>query len=60
MSNEEEAQKFKDMMDRAALAKTDAQNAWVAIHVIYGQMREAGFTENQACRIVGAWMANSV
>lgn len=49
---------FRRMLDEAA-AKVDAtENMWVPIHVVFAQMREAGFTETQACRIVGVWMAN--
>lgn len=32
--------------------------AWIAMNVAFRDMLGAGFTEQQACAIMGAWLAN--
>lgn len=54
--DEEELQKAFDN----AVAQLDArENPWISIHVIFGQMRAAGFTDKQATAIIGVWMSRA-
>lgn len=49
--------KFKEILEANAGAFEGADNPCIGLHVIYTQMVKAGFTQIQACSIIGTWMA---
>lgn len=47
---------FKRKLDAMGAQIKAGENPFIGLHVVFGQMVEAGFTDAQACTIIGTWI----